>query len=492
MLRKLVFLAIGGSQLLQIKCEDLGIFESSGDSVDSIDSIETELPEIEVIDYSDVDGDTKPIPGQDPVILRKSSNVLASGEDLSKMVLNKNPEDVLAGFSARSAMELPFDMDALRRRSKPKKNYPAFGSTVDFSWKTKKGDYIFTAQYVKRSTENVYAPPLDCKPIQGYQSGKNLLDFKDARSLIYGAKKVWGLKNLAGIRSVNDNDNHGGNCQPRRSDPVMATGDSTENSGRFKKNRKADFWVSKRMFSWEPSYKQTYMGAEVIPGTCDILTQATGVIFWLCDRGRKIEVNGTIELLGLITNAKLLTDEKFNRGLVDDTAGLITDVGCWCGKLENNPDRISLMGDPLDYEVDEYCHQWNKCKKCAKLSSLACDYAVFGHGYAMIENGADYTCDSQNNDACGQSACECDLDLALKVADFLEHDAGADKSLDPEYMNLIEKDEMHRCVRNKEGEQILADSCCGTESPAWQLFSSEFQCCEHETIFVTKKYGDEC
>ena len=144
MLRKLVFLAIGGSQLLQIQCEDDGIFESSGDTDESIYSIETELPEIEVIDYSDVDGDTKPVPGQDPVILRKSSNVLASGEDLNKMVLNKNPDDILAGFSARSSMELPFDMDPLRRRSKPKKNYPAFGSTVDFSWKTKKGDYIFT------------------------------------------------------------------------------------------------------------------------------------------------------------------------------------------------------------------------------------------------------------------------------------------------------------------------------------------------------------
>ena len=102
------------------------------------------------------------------------------------------------------------------------------------------------------------------------------------------------------------------------------------------------------------------------------------------------------------------------------------------------------------------------------------------------------TCNSENNDACGQAACECDLDLALKVADFLAHDAGPDKSLDPDYMNLIEKDEMHRCVRNKDGEQILADSCCGTVSPVWQLYSSEYQCCEHESVFVTKKYGDEC
>ena len=78
------------------------------------------------------------------------------------------------------------------------------------------------------------------------------------------------------------------------------------------------------------------------------------------------------------------------------------------------------------------------------------------------------------------------------MADFLAHDAGPDKSLDPDYMNLIEKDEMHRCVRSKDGEQILADSCCGTESPVWQLYSSEHQCCEHETVFVTKKYGDEC
>jgi len=228
-----------------------------------------------------------------------------------------------------------------------------------------------------------------------------------------------------------------------------------------------------------------------VPGTCDILTQATGVLFWLCDRGRKIEVNGTLDLMNLVSQAKILSEEKYNRGLTDDTAALITDVGCWCGKLDPSPDRISLMGDPLDYLIDEFCHEWNKCKKCAKFSSLECDYAAFGHGYAMIENGDDYTCDSENNDACGQAACECDLDLALKVADYLAHDA-PDQQLDESFMNLIEKDEIHRCRRDREGEAILADSCCGTVSPAWQLFSSEHQCCDHDTVYVTKKHGDTC
>ena len=89
---RIFFAAIGGSQLIHF------ISAQSGESEEDPG---LDIPEIEVIDYSDVDGDTEAIPGQDPIILRKSSNVLAFDDDLSKMNLNQDP---LSGFAARSSM----------------------------------------------------------------------------------------------------------------------------------------------------------------------------------------------------------------------------------------------------------------------------------------------------------------------------------------------------------------------------------------------------
>ena len=204
-------------------------------------------------DYSDIQADIKPLFGdeKDTIVLNQPDT------DQSKF-------DWLGGFEARSGpgqtQNLQFDFTKIertpeemallarrKRKRRPKRpvkkpsvnlglKYPKFGATADFEWKTGYGHYIITAQYAARRSDNIYPPPATCRPIQGHQK-EILLTFRDARSFIYGAKTVWGLNTMAGIRSVNDNDMNGGRCSPRPGDPVMSVGDSGDNIG-AKKNRR--------------------------------------------------------------------------------------------------------------------------------------------------------------------------------------------------------------------------------------------------------------
>lgn len=513
-------------------------------------------------DYSDIQADIKPLFGdeKDTIVLNQPDT------DQSKF-------DWLDGFEARSGpgqtQNLQFDftkiertpeeMALLARRKrkripkrpvkKPSVNlglkYPKFGATADFEWKTGYGHYIITAQYAARRSDNIYPPPATCRPIQGHQK-EILLTFRDARSFIYGAKTVWGLNTMAGIRSVNDNDMNGGRCSPRPGDPVMSVGDSGDNIG-AKKNRRADFWVSDRVFDFEPSYTYTTGGIKVIPGDCNILTQSTGVLFWICDSARHVEVeNGVLDLVNIVANSQIKPEDKYLEHIDLNPAKTIANVGCWCGKLDSS--KTALMGNTLDYPIDQLCKLWWNCKKCSSFSDsknchdhdglgdeLADEESVSSpSGYSVIEDEGIWTC-SDENESCAQSRCKCDLQFAERVANFLESvqagdDCGEDDAtceahaIREEFTDLIERGEVGQCdkagmravskdraiaIEEVNGDvqevllpavdfetpvRFLADACCGNPftSEHWQLYSTVTNCCDLESGKVTSKFGNVC
>lgn len=97
----------------------------------------------------------------------------------------------------------------------------------------------------------------------------------------------------------------------------------------------------------------------------------------------------------------------------------VLNHGCWCPFVR---DPFSgLSGKPLD-EFDTMCRNHRECLKCGSYPPNNCgkDFSTeTNSNYTIVYDNEDgvWSCDSDSNNFCQNSRCECDLDFALNVND---------------------------------------------------------------------------
>lgn len=443
----------------------------------------------------------------------------------------------------------------------------SYGKTTNVQLRLRGGAKAkFVAEFVQRRSDNTYRPPAGCNAFQPSEdniyeifeiteSRKTMnLSYKQARLLAFRAKIKLNLGPR--FKTQLDFDADGGNCEPKVdqfdsngfsiTDPVFSIGDSSLNA---KRQGQADYWISNKISKWQPYNRKN------LKQTCKIVTQPHAILFWMCRKSWELEISNSLELLSeMIKNSDVLTlvenrhkklrydkllinlDENLQHNSL--LANLVASVGCWCGKLKNN--GLTLMGKPLDDELDTLCYNRMTCLKCAAISQKSCNFESESPYNVLVSKGH-FICNPKQ-DGCSNTRCECDLHFANNVKHFFLKNAAI--NLDKSKLNLIENGQFDMCKaktlnkyvtsskydkltfskyqlegdidpeitdfsfrkRNPLGEvkenemnslnnigtkNELADSCCGNAAPIWKVYKKSTHCCKTPLTFpeiVAKKY----
>lgn len=89
---------------------------------------------------------------------------------------------------------------------------------------------------------------------------------------------------------------------------------------------------------------------------------------------------------------------------------MILNHGCWCSKLNPQADHSSLGGPTTVDHIDEICKQWQRARRCSKLTGNSCENMnMIGNDYQInYDSGAsDAVCPDSNE--CLSLACQIDL-----------------------------------------------------------------------------------